>query len=172
MQKLSAWRKRCSSIHFFSSTITRCMIAICPAGPPKLMKPSFTQKANASAKRIGGSVFLFILEARRYSFTDERDCGRATARVPARGRAVAHRAPQPGSEPLRRALRHAPRPAARRGARREALSRPPRRDHHAERADGAATGGRRLARLSPAFARRAARRAGTALYARRDDRRP
>src|SRR5687767_8643098 len=26
------------------------MIAICPAGPPKLMKPSLTQKRNASAK--------------------------------------------------------------------------------------------------------------------------
>src|SRR5262245_33635831 len=28
------------------------MIAICPAGPPKLMKPSFSQKRNASAKLI------------------------------------------------------------------------------------------------------------------------
>src|SRR5258705_12909531 len=26
------------------------MIAICPAGPPKLMKPSLSQKRNASAK--------------------------------------------------------------------------------------------------------------------------
>jgi hypothetical protein len=26
------------------------MIAICPVGPPKLMKPSFSQKRNASAK--------------------------------------------------------------------------------------------------------------------------
>jgi hypothetical protein len=26
------------------------MMAICPAGPPKLMKPSLTQKRNASAK--------------------------------------------------------------------------------------------------------------------------
>src|SRR5204862_6796545 len=50
MQKLSACRKRLSSIHFFSSTTTRCMIAICPAGPPKLMKPSLSQKRNASAK--------------------------------------------------------------------------------------------------------------------------
>jgi len=28
------------------------MIAICPAGPPKLMKPSFSQKRSASAKLI------------------------------------------------------------------------------------------------------------------------
>src|SRR2546430_13280382 len=28
------------------------MIAICPVGPPKLMKPSFSQKRNASAKLI------------------------------------------------------------------------------------------------------------------------
>src|SRR5881394_2687320 len=48
-QKLSACRKRLSSSHFFSSTTTRCMIAICPAGPPKLMKPSFSQKRSASA---------------------------------------------------------------------------------------------------------------------------
>src|SRR4051812_28837385 len=55
MQKLSAWRKRLSSIHFFSSTTTRCMIAICPAGPPKLMKPSFSQKRRASAN-CGGAA--------------------------------------------------------------------------------------------------------------------
>src|SRR6059036_732264 len=29
------------------------MIAICPVGPPKLMKPSFSQKRNASAKLTG-----------------------------------------------------------------------------------------------------------------------
>src|SRR5438876_9149944 len=29
------------------------MIAICPAGPPKLMKPSLSQKRNASAKLTG-----------------------------------------------------------------------------------------------------------------------
>src|SRR2546430_14349477 len=28
------------------------MIAICPVGPPKLMKPSYSQKRNASAKLI------------------------------------------------------------------------------------------------------------------------
>src|SRR5438045_9767102 len=62
-QKLSACRKRCSSIHFFSSTSTRCMIAICPAGPPKLMKPSFSQKASAAENAIGGGAFLFITGA-------------------------------------------------------------------------------------------------------------
>jgi len=29
------------------------MIAICPAGPPKLMKPSLSQKRKASAKLTG-----------------------------------------------------------------------------------------------------------------------
>jgi hypothetical protein len=29
------------------------MIAICPAGPPKLMKPNFNQKRKASAKLTG-----------------------------------------------------------------------------------------------------------------------
>jgi hypothetical protein len=32
------------------STSSRCMIAICPAGPPKLMNPNFTQNQNASQK--------------------------------------------------------------------------------------------------------------------------
>src|SRR3982751_972674 len=59
-EKLSACRKRLSSIHFFSSTSTRCMIAICPAGPPKLMKPSFSQKASAAENAIGGDALLFI----------------------------------------------------------------------------------------------------------------
>src|SRR5206468_9365833 len=53
MQKLSARRNSGSDIQRFSSTSSRCMIAIWPAGPPKLMKPSFSQKRNASAK-LGG----------------------------------------------------------------------------------------------------------------------
>src|SRR4051812_1454031 len=51
MQKLSACRKRGSSIHFFSSTSIRCIMAIWPAGPPKLMQPSFSQSRNAAPKR-------------------------------------------------------------------------------------------------------------------------
>jgi hypothetical protein len=31
------------------------MIAICPAGPPKLMKPSFSQKRSAFAERYGST---------------------------------------------------------------------------------------------------------------------
>src|SRR4051812_18947606 len=50
MQKLSACRKRGSSIHFFSSTSMRCIMAIWPAGPPKLMQPIFSQTRNASPK--------------------------------------------------------------------------------------------------------------------------
>ncbi|GEM_PF-6913881 len=37
-----------SSIHFRRSTTSWCMMAICPAGPPKLMKPSFAQNVSAS----------------------------------------------------------------------------------------------------------------------------
>src|SRR5262249_39368262 len=55
MQKLSACRKRGSSIHFFSSIMTRCIIAICPAGPPKLMQPIFSQTRKNSPK-LGRSV--------------------------------------------------------------------------------------------------------------------
>src|SRR5437016_14065482 len=50
MQKLSACRKRGSSIHFFSSTSMRCIMAIWPAGPPKLMQPILNQSRNASPK--------------------------------------------------------------------------------------------------------------------------
>jgi hypothetical protein len=36
------------------------MIAICPAGPPKLMNPNFNQKRKASAKLTGkGGAALF-----------------------------------------------------------------------------------------------------------------
>src|SRR6266700_4066478 len=48
MQKLSARRNSSSATHFFCSTSSRCMMAICPAGPPKLMNPSFSQNRRAS----------------------------------------------------------------------------------------------------------------------------
>jgi hypothetical protein len=32
------------------------MIAICPAGPPKLMNPSFSQKRKASENGIAGAL--------------------------------------------------------------------------------------------------------------------
>src|SRR6478736_473107 len=48
MQKLSACRNRRSEIQRRRSTSSSCMIAICPAGPPKLMQPSFSQKRKAS----------------------------------------------------------------------------------------------------------------------------
>src|SRR4051812_11439485 len=50
MQKLSACRKRGSSIHFFSSTTMRCIMAIWPAGPPKLMQPILSQTLKNSPK--------------------------------------------------------------------------------------------------------------------------
>ena len=49
MQKLSACRNRRSPIHLRRSTSSSCMIAIWPAGPPKLIIPSFSQNRNASA---------------------------------------------------------------------------------------------------------------------------
>src|SRR3954453_8470583 len=49
MQKFSACRNRGSSIHFFSSTITRCIMAIWPAGPPKLTQPILSQSQKNSA---------------------------------------------------------------------------------------------------------------------------
>src|SRR5437660_4187016 len=52
MEKVSARRNSGSGTHRFSSTSTRCMIAIWPAGPPKLMKPSLSQKRSASANEI------------------------------------------------------------------------------------------------------------------------
>src|SRR5436305_12788034 len=113
------------------------MIAICPAGPPKLMKPSFSQKPSASPKEM----FLFIVAGRRYSFTYGGNGGRPAAGFPARFRAVAHRPSKPRSEPHGRGARHASRPAARRGARRQAFYRAARGDRSLERVDGTAAGG-------------------------------
>ena len=48
MQKLSACKKRRSEIQRRRSTSSSCMIAIWPAGPPKLIQPSFSQNQNAS----------------------------------------------------------------------------------------------------------------------------
>src|SRR5918997_3076965 len=53
MQKLSVLRYCCSDTQRFFSTSSLCMMAICPAGPPKLMNPSFTQNQNASQKPTG-----------------------------------------------------------------------------------------------------------------------
>src|SRR6185369_1066804 len=58
MQKLSACRKRGSSIHFFSSTSMRCIMAICPAGPPKLMQPILSQSQKASPNVGAAAVRL------------------------------------------------------------------------------------------------------------------
>src|SRR3954463_6717062 len=93
------------------------MIGICPAGPPKLMKPSFNQKPSASPKEM----FLFIVSGRRYSFTYGGDGGRVAACIPARFRAVAHRCAEPRGQLERGAAGDAARLATGRGARREAL---------------------------------------------------
>jgi len=39
---------RFSPTHFFSSTMMRCITAICPAGPPKLSAATRSQTRNAS----------------------------------------------------------------------------------------------------------------------------
>src|SRR3712207_7450609 len=45
---ICARRYACSEIHCFRSTSSRCIVAIWPAGPPKLTKPRYTQKRKAS----------------------------------------------------------------------------------------------------------------------------
>src|SRR5437763_6338103 len=95
------------------------MIAICPAGPPKLMKPSLSQKPSASPKEM----FLFIVSGRRYSFTYGGDGGRVAARIPARFRAVAHRRAEPRGELERCAAGDAARPSTGRGTGGQALRR-------------------------------------------------
>ena len=47
MQKLRACRNRGSETQRRRSTSSWCITAIGPAGPPKWVKPSFGQKANA-----------------------------------------------------------------------------------------------------------------------------
>src|SRR5260370_21634293 len=68
MQKESAWRKRSCEIHFFLSTRSRCIIAICPAGPPKLMKPRRTQYASASRKATARELFSWLCTAAALRF--------------------------------------------------------------------------------------------------------
>src|SRR5215207_8244802 len=48
MQKLSVLKYWPSETHRFLSTSSLCMMAIWPAGPPKLINPSFTQNQKAS----------------------------------------------------------------------------------------------------------------------------
>src|SRR6187200_22777 len=66
MQKLSACRNRGSSIHFFSSTIMRCIMAIWPAGPPKLMQPilSQSQKNSVNDGRVCCSIVMPCVRCR------------------------------------------------------------------------------------------------------------
>src|SRR5205823_10613985 len=58
MQKFSACKKRGSSIHFFSSTSMRCIMAIWPAGPPKLMQPILSHSQKASPNVGAASVAM------------------------------------------------------------------------------------------------------------------
>ena len=39
------------------------MIAICPAGPPKLMKPSLSQKAKADQKATGAGASSWFMRS-------------------------------------------------------------------------------------------------------------
>jgi hypothetical protein len=59
MQKLSARRNWFSPIQRRRSTASWRMTAICPAGPPKLIKPSLVQNFNASLKSTA-AVFVFM----------------------------------------------------------------------------------------------------------------
>src|SRR5437773_10776096 len=60
MQKFNACKKRDWLIHRLFSTNSVCMIAICPAGPPNEMKPSFNQNRNASPKLGAPRVLLVV----------------------------------------------------------------------------------------------------------------
>jgi len=53
MQKFNVLKYWPSETHRFLSTNSLCMMAIWPAGPPKLMNPSFTQNQKASQKPTG-----------------------------------------------------------------------------------------------------------------------
>src|SRR3954453_23596190 len=59
MQKFNACKKRDWLIHFFFSTSSVCMIAICPVGPPKEINPSLSQKRNASPKLVDPLTVVF-----------------------------------------------------------------------------------------------------------------
>src|SRR3954462_15616406 len=50
MQKLSACRNRAPAIHFSSPGRMRSIMAIWPAGPPKLMRPILSQTLKNSPK--------------------------------------------------------------------------------------------------------------------------
>ena len=64
MQKLSVLKYWLSETQRFRSTNSRCMMAICPAGPPKFMNPSFTQNQNASQNPTG-----FVSPLATFSFS-------------------------------------------------------------------------------------------------------
>src|SRR4029079_17204169 len=58
MQKLRAWRKRCSLPQRFSSTRMRCITAICPAGPPNdsAATRAHTRRAAEKGAATAGSA--------------------------------------------------------------------------------------------------------------------
>src|SRR6476660_7179771 len=75
MQKLRACRNRRSEIQRRRSTSSSCMIAICPAGPPKLMQPSFSQKRKASdSEGRGLAVIARDDRERRPGMAAQRIC--------------------------------------------------------------------------------------------------
>ncbi len=69
MQKFRVLRYCPSEIQRFFSTSSRCMIAICPAGPPKLMNPNFTQNQKASQNSMGVVLASLVLAAPVSIFT-------------------------------------------------------------------------------------------------------
>src|SRR3954452_24424486 len=90
MQKLSACKKRGSSIHFFSSTSMRCIMAIWPAGPPKLMQPILNHSQKASPNVGAASVPMGAVSV--CTVISRRLCGPV---VPLLGRMT-----RPGEQPI------------------------------------------------------------------------
>src|SRR5919199_4421992 len=96
IEKFSARRNSGSGTQRFSSTSSRCMIAIWPAGPPKLMKPSFTQKRKALANETGavggGAAVATGAEGGASSGTGDLTCQPPLRRhtIEERGREATH----------------------------------------------------------------------------------
>src|SRR5947209_3411871 len=85
MQKFRERRNWDSEIQHLRSTSSLCMIAICPAGPPKLMNPSFTQNHNASLNLIASIRPVFCAGLSNFTLLrnqqDERSVTMVTLQV-------------------------------------------------------------------------------------------
>ena len=61
-----------AEIHRFRFTNSWCITEICPAGPPKLMNPSFSQKRTASEKDTDCVEFIVSFALISHAATGDR----------------------------------------------------------------------------------------------------